>query len=238
MTALELVIAAVLMGAGAIVQGTVGFGMNALIAPIVVLIDVDFVPGPLLVPALALASLLAWEHRHEVLRREVGWALCGRVPGVVLGVLAVSAWSTDAIGALLAVIVLSSVAASVFAPAVPRTLASLVAAGALSGFGGTTTAIGGPPMGVVYQREPGDRLRGTMSAFFMPGIALSIGLLLLSGEMTEADLGYGTAMVPGVVAGAVLAKFARPYLDRTWLREAVLTLSAVSALILLARVLT
>ena len=50
----------------------------------------------------------------------------------------------------------------------------MVLAGAASGVMGTATAIGGPPMALVWQRNSGARLRGTMSGFFLVGSAMSL----------------------------------------------------------------
>ena len=47
-------------------------------------------------------------------------------------------------------------------------------AGALSGFMGTIVSIGGPPIALLYQNESGPSLRGTLSAFFVVGVALAI----------------------------------------------------------------
>ena len=50
---------------------------------------------------------------------------------------------------------------------------TLVGAGIASGIMGTATAIGGPPMAVVYQHEGGPRARGTLAAFFTVGAVIS-----------------------------------------------------------------
>ena len=57
---------------------------------------------------------------------------------------------------------------------------NLVAAGAVSGVMGTATSIGGAPMALIWQGHQGRRLRGTMSAFFMVGSAISVAAAGLS----------------------------------------------------------
>ena len=56
-------------------------------------------------------------------------------------------------------------------------------AGATSGVLGTATAIGGPPMALVWQRKSGARLRGTMSGFFLVGSVMSIAALAATGAV-------------------------------------------------------
>jgi hypothetical protein len=52
---------------------------------------------------------------------------------------------------------------------------------AIAGVMGTATSIGGPPMALVWQGHQGSRLRGTMSAFFMIGSAVSLVSLGVAG---------------------------------------------------------
>ena len=54
---------------------------------------------------------------------------------------------------------------------------SLSVAGVLSGFMGTTAAVTGPPVALVYQRLPGPALRATMARFFLAASVLTIVVL-------------------------------------------------------------
>ena len=95
MSPVEAIAAAVVMAAGAAVQGSVGFGMNVLAAPILIQIDTDLVPGPLLAAALVMSLLVARRDRAGINRSALLWAVCGRVPGAALGtllLLALSPW--------------------------------------------------------------------------------------------------------------------------------------------------
>ena len=63
---------------------------------------------------------------------------------------------------------------------------NVVLAGATSGLLGTATAIGGPPMALVWQRNSGARLRGTMSGFFLVGSVMSLVVLAVTGAVDGA----------------------------------------------------
>ncbi len=69
------------MTAGAAVQGSVGFGLNLLAAPLLVLIDARLVPGPVLVAAIALVAVMSWRERHAIDFGGLRWALLGRLAG-------------------------------------------------------------------------------------------------------------------------------------------------------------
>ncbi|MGF1663232.1 MAG: TSUP family transporter [Kineosporiaceae bacterium] len=114
----------------------------------------------------------------------------------------------------------------------------LVAAGVASGFGGTTAGIGGPPMALAYREAGGPRLRATLSAFFLVGSLLSLGMLAVAGEVTADGLAAGAALVPAVGVGYALAEPLRHRLRRRGVREAVLAFSTVAATGLAVQALT
>ena len=54
---------------------------------------------------------------------------------------------------------------------------SLMVAGLASGFAGTTTGVGGPPMALTYQNSDPATMRSTISAFFSIGSVMSVTAL-------------------------------------------------------------
>ena len=60
MTVAEAVLAALIFGLGAAVQGAVGFGANLVAAPLLVLLADGFVPGPVIVASGVLNLLVTW----------------------------------------------------------------------------------------------------------------------------------------------------------------------------------
>ncbi len=233
MTALEVAIATVAVAVGACVQGVMGFGLGLVAAPLLALIDTDLVPGPLLFVGVPLTVLVAVRERGSLDFRVVRWALVGRVVGTVAGTAAVAALPDGPLAVLLAVVVLVAVVLSVAGWRVRPTPATLVTAGAASGFMGTATSIGGPPMAIVYQRHPGPELRATLAAYFLVGAALSLTMLAVAGEFRARELGHGLLLLPGVVVGFSFSRLAARVLDRGYTRLAVLSFSSASALALL-----
>ena len=165
----ELVGASVVVMVGATLQGSVGFGFGMLAAPLLVLVDPGFVPAPLLCAALVLTILVAHRERHAIDFRGIGWALCGRIPGTVLGAATMAVADPKTTSLLVGGFVLVAVAIVGYRIRLQRTRPVLVGAGTLSGFMGTTTSIGGPPLAVLYHDAAGAELRGTMSGFFVVG---------------------------------------------------------------------
>ena len=223
--------------AGAIFQGSVGFGLGMLAAPLLVLIDPDLVPAPLLLAALALTLLVAFSERGAIDLKGVGWALVGRIPGTLIGAATLAVASRNATTILVGIIVFVAIGLIGSGMNLSRTPRVLLAAGTLSGFMGTTTSIGGPPIAALYHNAPGAQIRGTMASFFVVGLVVSLSALAFVGRFGFDELYAGAFLLPGVVAGFAVSRRIAPILDRGYTRVAVLTVSALAGLSVIVQVL-
>lgn len=235
MTLLASVAAAAIVMAGSVVQGTIGFGLGLLAAPLLLLIEPRLVPGPLLVTSLVLTGLLARREMHHIRWRDLGFSLPGRVLGTVAAALLLHAVPRAhvelALGLLIVVSVLLSASGLHLAPS-PR---ALFGAGTLAGFMGTTTSVGGPPMALVYQHHEGPAIRGTLSAFFVVGVLLSLAGLTIVGRFGVVELKLALALLPGVPLGFLISRHTARWLDRGWTRPAVLAASFVAGTLVVLR---
>ena len=234
---LDLIGASAVVMAGAIFQGSVGFGLGMLAAPLLVLIDPDLVPAPLLLAALALTLLVAFSERGAIDLKGVGWALVGRIPGTLIGAATLAVASRNATTILVGIIVFVAIGLIGSGMNLSRTPRVLLAAGTLSGFMGTTTSIGGPPIAALYHNAPGAQIRGTMASFFVVGLVVSLSALAFVGRFGFDELYAGAFLLPGVVAGFAVSRRIAPILDRGYTRVAVLTVSALAGLSVIVQVL-
>jgi uncharacterized protein len=230
----ELLVAGTTVAVGSCVQGAVGFGFALIGAPVLALVDPHLVPVPLSLASLLLTGSTSYRERGAI-DTTVRWAMLGRVPGTLLGAYAIATLPERPLAVTFGVLVLAAVAVSLSGVSVPPSTRSLLAAGAISGFTGTTVAIDGPPMALVYQRMPGATLRGTMSLYFLVGSVLSLGALALFGKLGARELRAAVELAPFVLLGFACSAPAARVLDRGYTRRAVLALAAASALVLIAR---
>lgn len=233
----ELVLALALVAVGACVQGTVGFGMNLVAAPLLIMVDPHFVPGPLLVGAVVMTAAVTVRERRAIRFHDVGWAFVGRVPGAVVGALALGVISSNTLAVVLAVVVLAAVAASVGGITVRVSRASLVSAGMVAGFTGTTTSVGGPPMALLLQHDEGPGVRGNLAGFFLLGAALSLALLAVTGNFGMVELRLGLLVAGPVLLGFAGSAWTARHVNGARVRPAVLTVAGLSAIALLVRTL-
>jgi uncharacterized membrane protein YfcA len=234
-TVLGFLAAAIVMAVGSVLQGSIGFGLALFAAPILALIDPHLAPGPLLVANLCLTLLMARREWHAVQLRHLGWALGGRVVGIVIAIAIMARLSAANLELLFGGLVLFAVLITAAGVAFRLSPGTLAGAGVVSGVTGTATGIGGPPMALVYQRETGPEIRGTLSAYFTVGAVLSALGLWWVDKFGMAELISGLLLCPGVLLGYLASHRFLPVMDRRGLRPAILGLSAVSAAILILR---
>lgn len=233
MSGAEIAFAVCAVTVGACVQGVVGFGLGLIAAPLLALVDPDLVPGPLLFVGVPLTIMVALRERADLDFHGIRWAIAGRIPGTIAGSVAVALLPDGPLVVLLGCVVLAAVVMSVGGWSVRPTTGTLVGAGLASGFMGTATSIGGPPMAMVYQRHTGPQLRATLAAYFVFGAAFSLAVLAIAGQFGGHELALGLVLLPGVIAGFSLSKLVARVLDRGYTRTAVLGFSAVSAIVLI-----
>jgi uncharacterized protein len=216
-------------------QASIGFGIGMFAAPVVALVDPRLIPGTLIMVAALVTLIVVIRERQSIDLSGTGWALIGRVPGTIAGALLLAMLPHRALSLLLAAVVLGGVVlASIgWVPAARRR--NVVVAGAASGLLGTATAIGGPPMALVWQRSSGARLRGTMSGFFLVGSLMSLVTLSLTGSV-DGRTWWGFAVLgPAAVLGYLLSIRLNRYLDPKRLRALAIAVSAAGAIVLIAR---
>jgi uncharacterized membrane protein YfcA len=236
-TPAELAIAMVLVAAGSVVQGSIGFGMAVVAAPILLLVNPVFVPGPMLLAAVFLVLLMALRNRRDVIVGDVAVATVGRILGTAPAALAIRALEPSIFELLFAVLVVAAVLLSLKGIYLPRTPRNVFAAAALSGFIGTMSSMGGPAMALVYQHESGPKIRGTLSAIFTIGTAISVLGLWWAGRFGAVELQLAVLLMPAVFVGFFLSRYTVGRLDKAHTRPAVLAISALAALAIVLRAL-
>jgi uncharacterized membrane protein YfcA len=218
---------------GATVQASIGIGLGMIASPVLAFADPDFIPAAIMLAVLPLTFTVAWVDREHVEKRDVGFALIGRVPGTIVGALVVAAPSDQVLAVMVALSVLVAVVASIAGRIFRPTDRALMVAGLASGFAGTTTGVGGPPMALTYQNSDPATMRATISAFFAIGALMSVAALTLAGQIGTRQIQLTLLILPAVGLGIVTARLLKDYLRPTVVRPAVLVICTVAAIALL-----
>lgn len=218
---------------GSTVQGVIGFGLGTISTPIMALLKPDLVP----VVVLCLAFIIACSTLHRAWA-ETDWKMVlysnlARLPGTFLAVWALAVLTTNSLQlfigcAVIFTMILSSLG---WTPKVnaPNTLI----AGGLSGFLGTSTSIGGPPMALLMKTFNPAKARGTLAATFVFGSIVSMVTLAIGGQITTYQLKYAVIYLPLAILGLVAANYFNRFVDRRLLNRTVIIVSIGASLVLI-----
>jgi len=232
---IQALLAVVVGFLGGMLQSNIGFGLGPFGVPLLLLIDPRFVPGPVIINGLVLNILMIRREHQAFQRKEFQWAILGRVAGTVLGAAVLVIVPVTYLSLLFAGLIIFAVLLSVSRLNLPITPKNLLLSGTLSGMMGTTVAIGGPAMALVYQRSSGPKVRSMLSAIFLIGTILALISLALIGRLGKTEIELALVLLPGVLLGYFLSRYSIPVVDRGFIRPAILSVSAASALILLLK---
>lgn len=230
-----LILAFLIATFGALLQGSVGFGLGLLSVPLLILIDPVYVPGPVLLAALFLNLFIFLRERYAINIKGLHWAVVGRVVGAIIGAKILIVIPQRSVSMMFGAMVLMAIGISLagFRPSV--TPKNIFGAGIASGIMGTTSSIGGPPMALVYQRQKGPTIRGTLSGIFIFGTIISLIALSVIGRFGLTEIKVTAVLMPGVVLGFFLSNRSTQILDRGFTRPAVLITSAISGIAVILR---
>ena len=233
----DLGLCVVAAAAGAVVQGTIGFGYALVVVPTLLLVAPATIPATPLVVALPMVVVLAVKDREHLDVAGFTRLTAGRIPGTALGAWILTVVGTRVIGGAAGTLLMLAVAASVVR-GVTRTSHRLeVAAGFFSGVAGTVGAVGGPYLGLAYADRPGPVLRATVSAAFAVGVVISLVAIAAAGSLGGPAARLGVAMIPATFAGLWVGRRLAGRLDGRWLRPAVNGFAGAAGLFALLRAL-
>ncbi|MDX1755309.1 MAG: sulfite exporter TauE/SafE family protein [Marinobacter sp.] len=225
---LQILLANGVLLAGACLQGVAGYGIGTLCAPLLFLINPLFIPAPLILNATVLTVMMLVRNRASLSFREVRFAIGGDIVGTALAGLTLTLLSTQGFELAFGILILLAVSLSVIGLRPGLNARSSLVAGAASGYMGTITAVGGPPIALIYQDQKGPLVRANMSAFFTFASCASILALTLSGYIRQRELELSLVTFPGVFAGFALSALLINRVPFQAMRPLILTIAALA----------
>jgi uncharacterized protein len=237
-TPLQIAIAIFLTIVGSSIQGNIGIGFAVVAGPILLLVNPAFVPAPVVLAAMLLVMLIAWRERRDVIVEDLKYAIVGRTIGTLPAAYAVKVFPRSAYELLFALLVMIGVVLSALGWHIHRTRRNVTLASVASGFMSTVSSMGGPPMALLYQNEEGPRIRATISAIFTVGGFITLAGLWWAGRFGPVELVLGLLLMPGVIIGFAISGFTTALAERVKIKTAILSISALSALVVIGRVLS
>lgn len=225
-----IVIALIVTVAAATLQGTIGFGFSVISVPILTLLYPGLTPIPQLLMVAPMTIFMALRERSHLDLRGTGWIVAGRVPGAVIGAWLLASVSRRALDGLIAGIILTAVVVLAVGFSIKLTSTNKFIAGVLSGISGTTSAIGGPPLALLYRNEEGATLRSSLAAIFTIGVTINLTTLGIAGQIHRQDLTTALMLVPAVGVGLFFSRYLTGRVEGEALRRGILFVSALACI--------
>jgi uncharacterized membrane protein YfcA len=202
------------------------------------LIDPQLVPGPLMASGIVLTARIAWRERASIDFSGLRFALGGRLLGTLLAAALWTALDPRGFDLLFSGLVMLAIILSISGLPMSPTPGMATGAGVLSGFMATLSSIGGPPIALLYQHQTGPRLRSTLSGYFAIGALVSLLALAVVGRYGSEEWALTIFLIPAILIGDRVSRRMRGYVDRVGARPFVMTLAFVAALGVLYRALS
>jgi uncharacterized membrane protein YfcA len=224
----DVVVALAVVLIGALVQGTIGFGLNLFAAPFIALVIPEALPVTLVLVAWPVGAITALREHHALDRAALPWLLGGAVPGTLVGLLIVTQAGPQELAVIVGVVTLLGVGLSVVTPPLDVTRTSAGVAGFVGNVTGTAASVGGPPVALLYQHHRGPTVRSTLGVFFSVSATFSVIGYAATGEITGDRVLLSLALFPAMLAGIWASRHFHHLVDHHWLRPAMLVMCTVA----------
>jgi uncharacterized membrane protein YfcA len=218
----------------ATVQGTVGFGFGIVSVPVLLLVDPRLAPMPQLCVGLPLSFLMLYRERQHADLRSVAFMTLGRFPGTAVGMLLIAVPEAARNG-IIGTITLVAVALLSTSRKVARNRRTESAAGFFSGAADYLSAMGGPPLALLYKDDNGPTVRASLALAFAVGSITTLAGRFGRSDFTALDLWLGLFLLAPTVTGLWLSRFLMGRVEGRPLRLSILTISGACAVALLAK---
>ena len=224
---------AVAVAAGAVIQGSIGFGYALLAVPAMVLLLPWAVPVTPLFLALPMTLLMSAREWRSIDLGGFALITAGRLLGTVAGVVLLVLAPKGYLSMLTGLLILTAALGRFLKPTFEVNKRTRLAGGVASGVVGTVAALGGTPLALVYQDRSGAELRSTLAISFVVGIAMSLVGLGLAGQVEGRHVLLALQLLPCMLVGLWVSRWVVGRLDERWLRPAVLAFAAAAGLVII-----
>ena len=220
---------------GGMVQGSVGFGLNLVVVPVLTLLIPGSVPGSVILISMPMTLTMLLREHHAIDWLGVRWILVGRLPGTLVGLAIVTALTDTQLGIVVGLVILLGVGLSIVHPGIPVRRRSATAVGAIAGVTGTAAGVDGPPMALLYQHAEPHTLRATLATCFLIGAVVSGTALALGGELSGEQLALTAILLVPMMIGLALSRVVARHIPASALRPLVLAFATVAGCVAILR---
>jgi len=173
----------------------------------------------------------------DIITEDLAYSFSGRVVGTLISIpLITLTIGTKSFLIIFGLLLLITVFLSAKRWNVVATKKNVTIAGVCSGFMGTLTGVGGPPMAIVYQNSSSKNVVATLNMFFGIGALFSVLILIYIDLINLREVIRCLLLAPGILVGIILGrqKIVKDYVSFN-LKKLILIICFVSAILVLTQ---
>ena len=200
---------------GAITQSAIGIGFG-IPGCVILLFDASLIPTSIVLMGTFVAFSNAFLSFKQIIKKDLIYSLTGRIVGTLIAApIIMITVGTKYFMFVFGFMLLFIVPLSFFKWNIQASIKNVSIAGLFSGFLGTLTGVGGPPMGIVYQNSNSSRVVPTLNMFFGFGALFSVIVLWNIGLLNMIIAIKCLLLSPSVAIGIMLGrqKFVKDFVD-------------------------
>ena len=200
---------------GAITQSAIGIGFG-IPGCVILLFDASLIPTSIVLMGTFVAFSNAFLSFKQIIKKDLVYSLTGRIVGTLIAApIIMITVGTKYFMFVFGFMLLFIVPLSFFKWNIQASIKNVSIAGLFSGFLGTLTGVGGPPMGIVYQNSNSSRVVPTLNMFFGFGALFSVIVLWNIGLLNMIIAIKCLLLSPSVAIGIMLGrqKFVKDFVD-------------------------
>lgn len=179
--------------------------------------------------------MMVLRDRAHLQFEQVSWAMVGGFIGVILAGVILKVASKDQFELTFGLLILIAVFISILGYTPKVNKISNTIAGFTSGLMGTITAVGGPPMALLYQHGDIKNIKANLTAFFLFLNIVAIVTLALVGQITLSTLAIVVCSLPGMAIGFYISTQAHSIVNAHTIRQWILVLCTITSIIAIAK---
>ena len=200
-----LLLGLIVVTIGAMVQASIGIGLNLFSVGLLMLIHPVFAPGPILVYSFLLSLVASIRLHRDIERRTLALSGLGVGIGTVLAALALMRIGREGLPQILGGLTVLAALLTAAGLRLPVSTGTIVGASTAAGVMGTIAGAHGAPVALLYQSEPPQRVRAALLPLFTIANPMALTALGWAGLFGWPEFWASVMLLPGLVAGYLLS---------------------------------
>lgn len=231
----EIILANIIVFIASCVQTVSGLGFALVAIPLLAVINIEFIPGPVLFISLFLYLYMFIKEREYIVGGEIRRLIPSLIIGVFCGAIILSYFPVERLNVLFASVIIIAVIITSISKPLELANKLLYMAGYGAGLMGSVSGIPGPPLAIAYQYENIKKMRATLSLMFVIVSITSLIALNCLGRFDMEDAFLASTLFPGLILGGLISQKYINLTSSETIRIVVLIIATFSAITLIIK---